>query len=134
MFYTEELIERAREMQSPAELAALAEEKGETLSESEAERFYTLLHPPVGELSDDELDNVSGGGCHSRDGRLVVTVAHSCSKFRCASCGNIRFWDGRVFICLGTHEGCVTLAICKNCKFCSYEKGLWLCNSPENRK
>ena len=29
-------------------------------------------------LSDEELDNVAGGGCHKKDGRLIVTTMHSC--------------------------------------------------------
>ena len=57
------LLEKAKEANSADELVALANENGVVLTANEAEAYYAQLHPVSGELSDDELDNVSGGGC-----------------------------------------------------------------------
>lgn len=63
MNITPELMTKAKEAKSAKELLALAKEHGIELTAGEAEAYYTGLHPASGELSDDELDNVSGGGC-----------------------------------------------------------------------
>ena len=41
---------------------ALAKENGYPMDEKEAEFYFGKIHK-TGELSDDELDNVAGGGC-----------------------------------------------------------------------
>lgn len=57
-----ELLEKARQTNSPEELLALAKENNYPMSEEEAKDYFEKLHKS-GELSDDELDNVAGGGC-----------------------------------------------------------------------
>ena len=57
------LLKKAKEAKLSDELVALANENGVVLTANEAEAYYAQLHPVSGELSDDELDNVSGGGC-----------------------------------------------------------------------
>ncbi len=121
-----ELLERARKVKSAEELMALAKENGMELSEESAAAYFEEMHKS-GELSDDELDNVAGGGCHSKDGRLVVTIRYSCENFICKHCGradspNHKHWLEPI------SPGCDI------CKFCSWEKGLWLCNHPANMK
>ena len=59
----EEMITKAREAKSVEELIALAKENGIELTEEEAKEYFAKLNPTKGELSDDELDDVSGGGC-----------------------------------------------------------------------
>ena len=50
------------------------------------EQNYELTsEKKTGELNDDELDNVSGGGCY-KDNRLVVTTFNWCDEFVC-KCG-----------------------------------------------
>lgn len=64
---TPELFEKARSAQSPEEIVALAKENGiENFTEETAKAFFARLHGS-GELSDDELDNVAGGGFYSPD-------------------------------------------------------------------
>lgn len=58
-----ELIEKARLAKSVSELLTIAEENDAYLTEEEAAAYYAKLNPTQGEISDDELGNVSGGGC-----------------------------------------------------------------------
>lgn len=58
----EELMEKARQTNSPEELLALAKENNFPMNEENAKVYFEKLHK-TGELSDDELDNVAGGGC-----------------------------------------------------------------------
>ena len=39
-------------------------------------------HPKSGELTDDELDNVAGGGCYSNSGRLKTTSGYKCRHYQ----------------------------------------------------
>ena len=127
----EELLAKAKEAKTPEELTALAKENSVELTEEEARAYFEQLHPKTGELSDDELDNVAGGACHAKDGRLVVACTHLCNNYRCRSCG------GKVG--RGQHNSnrcvrCDGMARCATCSLCTYEKGLWLCNHPEYRR
>lgn len=60
MEFTAEIIEKAKQLKTVDELIAFAKENGEELSSEKAEELFAKLHK-TGELSDDELDNVSGG-------------------------------------------------------------------------
>ena len=105
------------------------------LTEESAKAYFEQLNPKTGEVSDDELNNVAGGGCHNGDGRMITTVLNDCRHWLCK-------YDGETW--MNTHDGfgvstsvckkCASSAACKNCKYCSYEKGLWLCNNPVNMK
>ena len=112
--FNEELMAKARAANSAKELMALAKENEIELSEQEANDYFEQMNKS-GELSEDELDSVAGGGCHKGDGRLEITVGNHC--------GN---WEGKSW------EMKVAPRTCGNCKFMSYEKGLWLCNHPAN--
>ena len=124
-----ELIAKAKEAKTPDELMALAKENDMEMTEESAEAYYDLLHPQNGEISDDELDNVAGGGCHN-GGKLVVSVMHYCDEWRCKDDGSQCDIDGILVNC----NTCRVAAYCFSCKYCSYEKGLWLCNNPVNMK
>ena len=113
-----ELIAKAKATESPEELMALAKENDIELTEENAKAYFEQLNPPTGELSDDELDNVAGGGCYTKDGRLVVSALHKCNNF--SGIRGIRNND--------------EYAECCNCRHCTYGKGLWLCNYPDNRR
>ena len=65
-----ELIAKAKQAKNPEELLALAKENGVELTEESAKSYFNQLNPQTGELADDELDNVAGGGCQSNNGRL----------------------------------------------------------------
>ena len=60
--FDEDLIAKAKQANSVEELMALAKENGYPVDEKEAEFYFGKIHK-TGELSDDELDNVAGGGC-----------------------------------------------------------------------
>ena len=90
--------------------------------------LLTVVRPVLeGEIADEELDNVAGGGCHNKDGRLVVTVWYSCNDFTCKKCGRKNTGDHFHII-----DGYRTnyMQQCQFCKYMSYESGLWLCNKP----
>ena len=72
MNVSKELLEKAKTAKTAEELLELAKTENIELTENEAEKYFAELHKN-GELSDNELDNVSGGGCgddnSSPDGR-----------------------------------------------------------------
>ena len=63
MNLSQEQLRKVRAARSPQELGELARAEGVTLTPEEAQSYFATLHPPVGELADEELDAVSGGGC-----------------------------------------------------------------------
>lgn len=120
------MIEKAKQAKSVEELLALAKGNGVELSEQEANEYFTQLGK-AGELSDEELDNVSGGGCHKNDGRLIVTIGKLCPYWKCNLCGST-YISKRTGRC-----SCDQATGCGHCKYMSYEKGLWLCNNEKNK-
>ena len=78
MELSEELIAKAKGTKTPEELAALAKESSIDLTEEEAKAYFEQLHPKTGELSDDELDNVAGGGCHTKGGYFSHALGKGC--------------------------------------------------------
>lgn len=129
-------MKKAKTAKSADELFALAKENGIELNEEQAAAYYAQLHPVSGEMSDDELENVAGGGCNSGDGRLVVTAGYKCLKFVCKNCG----FTGTEYDCFPgfTPESsllfcpdCAGLMDCGHCKNCTYENGLLLCNNKQ---
>ena len=88
MELSNELLAKARAAKSPEELLALAKENGIELTEEEAKAYFDRLHPQTGELSDSELDNVSGGGCLSDDPYDTCMADGYClSDYVCSRCG-----------------------------------------------
>lgn len=75
-------LAKAKEAKTPEELMALARENGMELTEAEVKTYFDLLHPKSGELTDDELDNVAGGGCYSSSGRLKTTCGYKCRHYQ----------------------------------------------------
>ena len=125
----QQILEKARGVKSVGELRALAKENGYELNDEEAQAYFEQVRKS-GELSDDELDSVAGGGCHKKDGRLVVAFGHACEHWACRFCNGTR-WSDRTGNCRSCSRG---IWICTECKYMSYEKGLWLCNHEANRK
>ena len=134
--FTPELIEKARQANSPEELLALAKESGIELSEDKAKEYFEQLNRS-GELSDEELDNVSGGGCYYKDGRLVVTVHYKCQRWTCKDCGAEVPDCGaehNYHVCFVTGEKRYWDRACKNCKMKTNKGARMLCNHPLNYK
>ncbi len=65
---TEELYTKAKECKSAGEIMALARENDIELGEEQAKEVFAKLNPVNGEVADNELDNVAGGGCDLFDG------------------------------------------------------------------
>lgn len=129
---TPELIEKARHASSPEELLALAKVNEIELSEDEAKGYFEQFNK-TGELSDEELDNVAGGGCYNGD-RLVVSALNRCEKWVCKHCGKGYVRDQTHSCSAYKNNPTCFKGKCCDCKNCTYEKGLWLCNHPENCK
>ena len=132
-----ELIEKARAAKSAEELMAIAKENGMEMTEEEAAEYFAQLHKS-GELSDEELDAVAGGGCHAKDGRLVVTTMYGCDEWACMRCGSKELYNAltsgmHCHVCSGG-QMLSSPGACKTCKYMTHEKGLWLCNNPANMK
>lgn len=76
MNISKELLEKAKTAKSAEELLALAKNEGNELTAEQAEKVFEELHK-AGELSDEELDNVTGG-CGGRTPKFSVNdrVSH----------------------------------------------------------
>ena len=74
----EELLLKAKGAKNAQELMKIAEENNYPLALEDAENIFATLNRE-GELSDDELDAVSGGGCLEVDGKSYTVV--TCGVF-----------------------------------------------------
>ena len=113
--FTPELIEKAKSAKSPEELFALAKENGVELTEESAKAYFEQLNPKTGELADDELNNVAGGGCLSDDPYDTCMADGYClSDYVCNRCGTrgIDFSTG-VLRCSGCFASDPR---CRNCR------------------
>ena len=138
---TEKVIEKAKKAKTCEELIELAKGEGVEISAEEAKYYLELLNPKTGELSDDELDDVSGGACKSRKSKkTVVTAAVPCFTGQYInnrdiitnSAGNMvsdelivkdnealrRFWSS---MCAGKENRCGT------CQHLKFEGGVGVC-------
>ena len=129
---TQELIEKAKLAKSVGELIALAKENGIELTE-EANTYFAQLNPKTGELGDDELDSVAGGGkCGTiyKNKRPVITVGNTCDLWRCEKCHTRKRDMGSSM----TVDECITCrawGVCSNCEYSRAESGLLLCYHPQ---
>lgn len=82
--FNQELLEKAKQTKSAEELLAFAKENGMEMTGEQAKSAYAKLHPTSGEVADDELDNVAGGGCGNsiRNGDRVHSF-DGCPKCHC---------------------------------------------------
>ncbi len=75
--YTEEMMQQVRTCQSVEEVIALGRENGMEISEELAYEYLKMLAPVYGEIEDEELDNVAGGGCKTKVNGKNYTVVTS---------------------------------------------------------
>lgn len=76
---------------------ALAAEQGITLTAEEARALFARLHSPAGELADEELDAVSGGGCGGGGGNSGGPTGFMVKGYQftpCPQCG-YNYWNLR---------------------------------------
>lgn len=121
MKLTYELIEKAKKVGTAEELLAMAKENGLELVQKEAETYFAKLNQSEGELSEEELDNVAGGGCN-----LMRKVDQNgfCDNWRChvCSCTTAVFRETTAFRrCART--SCNIAAICATCNYKFIDSG-----------
>ncbi len=88
MEINQELLAKAKEAKTVEELMALAKGNNIELTEEKVNEYFSKLHSETGEISDDELDNVSGGGCLSDDPYDTCMADGYClSDYVCNRCG-----------------------------------------------
>lgn len=112
-----EFIKSAKSAKTYQELYSLARESGMEISEENAKMYFEQLHK-TNELTDDELDNVVGGGCYYSDGRLIVTDLNSCDNY----------------VASLAYRNSPSAHGCAYCKYRVHEHGLCLCDHPANHK
>ena len=116
----QELILKAKEASSAEELMALAKENGMEMTEEQAQAYFDVTHK-TGELADDELDNVAGGGCGGGGG------GSSGSDWRDS------FYDG-MYVQTPDGEGCTTLTDSPGCQgLPDYMKGYFYYTNREEQ-
>jgi predicted ribosomally synthesized peptide with nif11-like leader len=74
------LRSKAEQAKSPEELLQMAQAEGITLTVKEAEDLFTRLDHN-GALSDDELENVAGGGCSDEKKPKRPEMVSNCSYY-----------------------------------------------------
>lgn len=123
----EELVVKAKNAASVEEILQLAKENEVEITPECAQAYFAHLHR-TGALNDEELDNVSGGGCH-HEGKLVVSALNYCDDWICERCGKHQHNTIHGHRCdrETSQEKSNIFACCSSCKYCIYEDGLWLC-------
>lgn len=119
--FNEELLEKAKQAKSAEEILVLAKENGMEVTREQAAAYYAQLNPVSGELSDDELDNVAGGGCGGSNtdylddlygGECVYCPKHKCSKcgsqYGIYNCLLVPYAGSAVKLCMVDCETCGT--------------------------
>ncbi len=96
---TPELIEKAKQAKTPEELIDIAKINNVELTAEEAKTYFGQLNK-TGELNDEDLDNVSGGGCYAKDGYLLTTIGYGCDYYEGTdragvdgTCCKCKYWD-----------------------------------------
>ncbi len=139
MKFTAEQIEQAKKAANPEELMAMAKEFGVELDMDAATTYFSQMHPKCGEMDDDELDNVSGGGCDTSSGHTIVTSMKKCftGKYECA---RITYFPGTPSeITVWTNPSNQELRkiwwdnsgygdVCGNCKYLEFTGGTGYCS------
>lgn len=134
MDFKEAIIEKAKQTRSAEELLALAEENSIELTREQAQVYFAQLNPQSGELADEELDNVAGGGsCDSGvktydlNGYLNVAGTDFCNTYWTCVCGAKGVSQSK-YQCLS----CQRPLYCNTCLYFVAEQGI--CSNPGNRQ
>ena len=122
-----DLIQKAKNASSPADIIRLAEENGVAITEESANAYFAQIHKN-GELADEELADVAGGGCH-HNGKLIVSALHCCDDWICHKCESNQYNVVHGHRCdrETSQEKSNMVACCASCKHCVYEDYYWLC-------
>ena len=118
MELTKELVAKAKEAKTSEELMALAKEAGIDMTEESAALAFEQLNSKTSELSDSELDNVSGGcgGGYDADrphpqfavGETVLYIHSWLGATRITATGKVvkrNYENGAWYYTLKIHDG-----------------------------
>ena len=118
MEMNKELLAKAKEAKTSDELMSLAKENGIELTAESAASYFERLNSKTGELSDSELDNVSGGcgGGYDADrphprfavGESVLYIHSWIGANRITATGKVvkrSYEDGSWYYTLKIHDG-----------------------------
>lgn len=97
------MIRKAKVAKSAEELKILAKQNDLELTDEEAAAYFAQIHASSGELDDDELDNVAGGGCGANEEPITyppippyATYVRMINGCRCPSCGSTAGYVGSI--------------------------------------
>jgi len=85
--------EKAKEMKTPEELLAFAEENGIEMTKEKADAYFKQFGTSSGNIADDELENVSGGKFDEMGG------GEPTPGWRCRKCGRFIPESMKVILC-----------------------------------
>ena len=87
-----EMIEKAKVAKSAEELLEIAKTNNIEMTADEAATYFAQLNPKSGELSDDDLDAVAGGGCGNSEELKNRPALHARVRIltgqSCPNCGS----------------------------------------------
>lgn len=109
---TPEMIEKAKEAKSADELKTFAKANNVELTDEEAIAYFNQLCPKIGELDDDELDNIAGGGCGKSNNNQNQSSAGERPTSWSGRCPNCK---GVYYICSGMSNKPTEKPICRHC-------------------
>ena len=133
--FNEETLAKAKQAKSVEELLTLAEENNVDMTAEQAREIFARLNQKSGELSDEELDNVAGGGCHNGEGYLLVTFSYVCDLWTCSKCGGTELINSpKLWAQSKECPNCGTLYYCPGCSYCFSKDGIVLCSNPRNKQ
>ena len=109
MELSNDLTAKAKQAKTAEELLTLAKESGIEMTEESAKAYFEQLNSKMGELADDELDNVSGGACGTTYYEACMANSY-CSDYICSRCGSrgiiVRNGELRCSGCLAYNPRC----------------------------
>ena len=134
MEFSKELLAKAKAAPSGEALFALARENGIPMTQEDADRYFAELHK-TGELSDQELENVTGGGCggpkRNGDGYLIVKGRDRCNLWECKLHRSSAYrYVAHVDTWYPTCVFCDRIVWCSDCYYCKKIEGKLCCTNP----
>ena len=106
---TSEMIEKAKAVKSAEELLALAKENNVEMTADEAATYFAQLNPQSGELDDDALNGVAGGGC-AENKQNKANEKEAIKSVTCPHCGKV----GDFFVHMEVVDGYIWA--CSTCR------------------
>ena len=85
---TPEMVEKAKTAKTAEELLEIAKANNVEITAEEAATYFAQLSPESGELGDDDLDAVSGGGDACKRMSLLYKTVCVTSGQTCTKCGS----------------------------------------------